>query len=157
MPVQASTSPTGATSANANSSPSTIMPSLRYRNAPAAIDWLCTVLGFARHAVYANPDGTIAHAELTIGGGMIMLGSAKDDEYGRGFKSPGEVGGVETRGSYIVVADADAVYARAQAANATIVRPIQNTDYGSREFSLKDPEGNSWSVGTYDPWVKHEG
>lgn len=157
MPVQASTSPTGATSANANSSPSTIMPSLRYHNATAAIDWLCTVLGFARHAVYANPDGTIAHAELTIGGGMIMLGSAKDDEYGRGFKSPGEIGGVETRSSYIVVADADAVYARAQAANATIVRPLKNTDYGSREFSLKDPEGNSWSVGTYDPWVKHEG
>ena len=157
MPVQASTSPTGATSANANSSPSTIMPSLRYRNAPAAIDWLCTVLGFARHAVYANPDGTIAHAELTLGGGMIMLGSAKDDEYGRGFKSPGEIGGVETRGAYIVVADADAVHARAQAANAAIVRPLQSTPYGSREFSLKDPEGHTWSVGTYDPWVKHEG
>src|SRR5215472_11326343 len=122
MPVQASTSPSNVVSANANTSRSTIMPALRYRDAPAAIDWLCTVLGFARHAVYANPDGTIAHAELTIGGGMIMLGSGKGDEYGRGFKSPGEVGGVETRGSYIVVADADAVYARAQAANATIVR-----------------------------------
>ena len=156
MPVQDSTSPSGVISGNAETSRSTIMPALRYRDAPAAIDWLCTVLGFARHAVYANPDGTIAHAELTLGGGMIMLGSAKDDEYGRGFKSPGEVGGVETRGAYIVVADADAVYARAQAANATIVRPLQNTDYGSREFSLKDPEGHTWSVGTYDPWVKNE-
>jgi uncharacterized glyoxalase superfamily protein PhnB len=155
MSIQASTSSSEVLSANAETSRSTIMPSLRYRDAPAAIDWLCKVLGFARHAVYANPDGTIAHAELTIGGGMIMLGSGKDDEYGRGFKSPGEIGGVETRGSYIVVADADAVYARAQAANATIVRPLQNTDYGSREFSLKDPEGNSWSVGTYDPWIKH--
>ena len=157
MSVQANASPSGAATATLHTSPSTIMPAMRYRNAPVAIDWLCQVFGFERHAVYSNPDGTIAHAELTIGGGMIMLGSAKDDEYGRGFKSPGEVGGVETRGSYIVVADADAVYARAQAANATIVRPIQNTDYGSREFSLKDPEGNSWSVGTYDPWVKHEG
>ena len=155
MPVQASTSPTGATSANANSSPSTIMPSLRYRNAPAAIDWLCTVLGFARHAVYANPDGTIAHAELTIGGGMIMLGSGKNDEYGRCFKSPGEIGGVETRSSYIVVSDADAVYARAKAAGGKIVRELQNTDYGSREFSVKDPEGHSWSVGTYNPWASH--
>jgi uncharacterized glyoxalase superfamily protein PhnB len=157
MSAQANASPSEVLSANANTSRSTIMPALRYRDAPAAIDWLCSVLGFARHAVYSNPDGTIGHAELTLGGGMIMLGSAKDDEYGRGFKSPGEVGGVETRGAYIVVADADAVYARAQAANATIVRPLQNTNYGSREFSLKDPEGHTWSVGTYDPWMKHEG
>jgi uncharacterized glyoxalase superfamily protein PhnB len=157
MSVQANTSQAGVLYANANTSPSTIMPALRYRDAPAAIDWLCTVLGFARHAVYSNPDGTIGHAELTLGGGMIMLGSAKDDEYSRGFKSPAEVGGVETRGTYIVVADADEVHARAQAAKAAIVRPLQNTNYGSREFSLKDPEGHTWSVGTYDPWAKHEG
>jgi uncharacterized glyoxalase superfamily protein PhnB len=131
---------------------STIMPTMRYRNAPAAIDWLCQVLGFARHAVYANPDGSIAHAELTLGGGMIMLGSEKNDEYH--LKSPGELG-AETRSSYIVVTDADAVHARAQAAGATVVRPLQNTDYGSREFAIKDPEGHSWSVGTYDPWAEH--
>lgn len=140
----------------ATNSPSTIMPTLRYKDAPAAIDWLCQVFGFARHAVYSNADGTIGHAELTLGGGMIMLGSQKDDEYGRGFKSPQELGGVETRGAYIVVPDADGVFARAQAAGGTIVRPLQNTNYGSREFSVKDPEGNSWSVGTYNPWAAHE-
>ena len=134
-------------------SPSTIMPALRYRDAPAAIEWLCQVFGFERHAVYPGPDGTIGHAELTLGGGMIMLGSVKDDEYGSGFKTPQELGGVETRSAYIVVTDADAVYARAEAAGAPIVRPLQNTDYGSREFSVKDPEGHSWSVGTYDPWA----
>jgi PadR family transcriptional regulator, regulatory protein PadR len=84
---------------------------------------------------------------------MIMLGSSKDDEYGRGFKSPGELGGVETRSAYIIVSDADAVYARAQAAGSTIVRQIRYSPYGSREFTLKDPEGHSWSVGTYDPWL----
>ncbi len=136
---------------------STVMPTLRYRNAPAAIDWLCRVFGFARHAVHTLPDGTIAHAELTLGSGMIMLGSARDDEYGRGFKTPGELGGVETRSSYLVAADVDAVYARAQAAGATIVRPLKDTGYGSREFTVKDPEGHSWSVGTYDPWAAHEG
>ncbi len=135
---------------------STIMPTLRYRNAPAAIDWLCEVLGFARHAVYSNPDGSIAHAELTLGNGMIMLGSVKDDEYGRGFKSPAELGGFETRSAYIVVPDADVTHVRAQAAGAVIVRPLQDTSYGSREFSVKDPEGNTWSVGTYDPWAVHE-
>ena len=61
---------------------STIMPALRYADAPAAIEWLCTVLGFERHAVYPGPDGTIAHAELTLHGGMVMLGSQKDDELG---------------------------------------------------------------------------
>ena len=131
---------------------STIMPTLRYRDAQAAIEWLCTVLGFTRHAVYPGPDGTVGHAELTLNGGMIMLGTGKDDEYGRGFKSPVELG-FETRSAYVIVKDADAVFARAQAAEAPVVRPIQNTDYGSREFTIKDPEGHSWSVGTYDPWA----
>jgi len=139
----------------ATHSKSTVIPALRYRNAPAAIDWLCSVIGFERHAVYDGPDGTIGHAELTLNGGMIMLGSAKDDEYGRSSKSPDEIGGVETRSAYIVVADADAVHARAVAAGAPIVRPLQDTPYGSREFGLRDPEGNSWSIGTYDPWAAH--
>jgi len=135
---------------------STVIPGHRYRNAPAAIDWLCQVFGFERHAVYEGENGTIAHAELTLGGGMIMLGSGKDDEFGRGFKSPGELGGTETRSVYLVVPDADAAHARAVAAGATIIRPLQNTPYGSREFAVKDPEGHSWYVGTYDPWAMRE-
>src|SRR5579863_5243136 len=139
----------------APTSTSTIMPAMRYRDANAAIDWLCQVFGFERRAVYPGPDNTIGHAELTLGGGMIMLGSQKDDAYGKRFKPPGEVGDFETSSVYIVVADADAVYARAKAAGGTIVRELQNTDYGSREFSVKDPEGHSWSVGTYNPWASH--
>src|SRR5580658_7745702 len=111
-------------------SPSTVIPTLRYRNAPAAIDWLCTVFGFERHAVYEGENGTIGHAELTLNGGMIMLGSAKDDEHGRRFKSPDELDGMETCSSYIVVTDADAAHARAVAAGAVVIRPLQNTDYG---------------------------
>jgi len=133
---------------------STVIPGHRYSNAPAAIDWLCKVFGFERHAVYENEDGTIAHAELSLGGGMIMLGSSKDDEHGRGFKSPDELGGVETCALYIVVPDADAAYARAVAAGAVVIRPLQDMPYGSREFAVKDPEGHSWSAGTYDPWAK---
>lgn len=132
---------------------STVMPALRYRDAPAAIDWLCEVLGFARHAVYPGPDNTIGHAELTLGSGMIMLGSHKDDDYGHNFTAPSEIGGKETRSAYLIVPDADAVYARVKAAGGTIVREIQDTPYGSREFTVKDPEGHSWSVGTYDPWT----
>jgi uncharacterized glyoxalase superfamily protein PhnB len=136
-------------------SPSTILPTLRYRNAPAAIEWFCNVLGFRRHAVYEAENGTIGHAELTLGGGMIMLGSAKDDEHSPRFKSPDELGGMETCSAYVIVPDADAVHARAVAAGAAILRPVQDTPYGSREFALKDPEGHSWSVGTYDPWRPH--
>ena len=134
-------------------SPGAVIPALRYNNAPAAISWLCDVLGFTRHTVFEGENGTIAHAELSLGNGMIMLGSAKDDEYGRIFKSPAEVGGMETRSAYIFVPDADAVHARAVGAGAEIIRPLQDTPYGSREFALRDPEGHSWSVGTYDPWV----
>ncbi len=54
---------------------SPVIPTMRYRDAPAAIDWLCRVLGFARHLVVPGEDGTIAHAQLVLGCGMIMLGS----------------------------------------------------------------------------------
>ncbi len=134
--------------------PSTIIPGLRYRNAPAAIDWFCQVFGFDRHAVYEGDDGTIAHAELTLGSGMIMLGSGKDDAYGRSFKSPDELGGLETRSTYIVVPDADAAFARAKAAGALTIRTLYDTPYGSREFSVRDPEGHNWTAETYDPWKK---
>lgn len=134
---------------------STIMPALRYRDANAAIAWLCTVLGCERHAVYGGPNGTVGHAELMLGNGMIMLGSHKDDAFAKDYASPSEMGGRETRSAYVVVGDVDSVWARAQAAGAVVVRPIQNTDYGSREFTVRDPEGHSWSVGTYDPWKAH--
>jgi uncharacterized glyoxalase superfamily protein PhnB len=134
---------------------STVIPGHRYRNAPAAIDWLCQVFGFTRHAVYEGDNGTILHAELTLGNGMIMLGSGKDDDFGRGFKPPQDLDGIETRSVYIVVPDADAAHARAVAAGATIIRQLQDTPYGSREFAVKDPEGHSWSAGTYDPWQQH--
>jgi uncharacterized glyoxalase superfamily protein PhnB len=134
---------------------STVIPALRYRNAPAAIDWLCQVFGFERKAVYETAPGVIGHAELALNGGMIMLGSAREDEYAQRFRSPDDLDGVETGGIYIVVADAEATHARAVAAGARIIRPLQDTPYGSREFAVKDPEGHSWSAGTYNPWAPH--
>lgn len=134
---------------------STIIPAMRYHDAQAAIEWLCNVFGFERHAVYPGPNNAVGHAELTLNRGMIMLGSGKDDEYSRRFMSPSDLGEAETRSVYIVVTDVDAVYARAKAAGGKIVRELQNTDYGSREFSVRDPEGHSWSVGTYNPWESH--
>jgi uncharacterized glyoxalase superfamily protein PhnB len=135
---------------------STIMPALRYQDAPAAIEWLCNVLGFERHAVYPGPDGTIGHAELILNGGMLMLGSQKDDGNGNRFKSPKELGNLETGSIYVVVTDADTAYKRAQAAGAMIVKPIEDTHYSSREFGVKDFEGHTWTVGNCDPWIKQD-
>ena len=133
----------------------TVIPTMRYRDAAAAIEWLCKAFGFEKHLVVAGEQGTIAHAQLTFGNGMIMLGSARDDEYGRHVRPPRDVGGVGTQGSYVVVADADKHHARAVAAGAKIVHDLQDEDYGGRGYSCIDPEGHIWSFGSYDPW-KHE-
>jgi uncharacterized glyoxalase superfamily protein PhnB len=126
---------------------------MRYRDAVAAIEWLCATLGFTRHLVVPGPDGTIAHAQLTLGSGMIMLGSARDDEYGRLVTTPREVGGANTQSAYLVVAEVDAHYRRARAAGAEIVTEIADQDYGGRLYSVRDPEGHLWNVGSYDPWA----
>jgi uncharacterized glyoxalase superfamily protein PhnB len=133
---------------------SSIIPVLRYRNAPAAIKWLCETFGFERHLVVPNEDGTIAHAQLNFGNGMIMLGSVdkRETEFGRLMKQPDEIGGAVTQSSYLVVEDADAVYARAKAAGARVAIEIKDEDYGGRGFSCYDLEGHLWNVGTYDPW-----
>jgi uncharacterized glyoxalase superfamily protein PhnB len=136
----------------AKNTKSTIIPCLRYRNAPAAIEWLCEAFGFEKPLVVPNPDGTIAHAQLSFGNGMIMLGSIVDSEFGRLMKQPDEIGGAETQTPYVIVADADVVYSRAKAAGAKIVIDIKDEDYGGRGFSCRDLEGHLWNFGTYDPW-----
>jgi uncharacterized glyoxalase superfamily protein PhnB len=125
---------------------------MRYRNAPAAIEWLCNVLGFAKHAVYPGANGIIEHAELTLGGGMIMLGSVRDNESAQYMKQPDEIGGMETRNEYLVVPNADEVYERVKKAGAEIILEIRDQSYGGRDFTCRDPEERVWSVGTYDPW-----
>lgn len=127
---------------------STIMPCLNYRDAPAAIDWLETAFGFEKKVAYEAPDGTVAHAELKLGSDYVMLGSHKDDQFN--WKPPAQAG-VSTQMIYVVIDDADALFERATAAGAEVLRPLQTTDYGSRDFSVRDPEGHIWSFGTYHP------
>jgi uncharacterized glyoxalase superfamily protein PhnB len=127
-----------------------VIPALQYRDARAAIDFLCKAFGFEKNAVYEEPDGSIAHAQLTLGNGMVMLGSVKDSEYSKLLVRPADAGGV-TMSVYVVVDDADAHFARAKAAGATIVRKPITQNYGGRDYTCKDPEGHVWSFGTYDP------
>ncbi len=135
---------------------STVIPALRYRDAPAAIEWLCKAFGFEKQAAYANPDGTIAHAQLTFGNGMVMLGSVvKGTPYSNFIKQPDEIGGAETQAPCLIVSDCDAIYRTAQAAGAEMVLDIEDKDYGGRGFTCRDLEGHLWSVGSYDPWPEH--
>lgn len=102
----------------------TVIPTLRYRDAAAVIEWLCRAFGFEKHLVVPGEGNTIAHAQLTFGNGMIMLGTVRDDELGKLQKTPEQVGGVGTQSPYIIVPDADAHHARTVAAGAKIVYPL---------------------------------
>jgi uncharacterized glyoxalase superfamily protein PhnB len=121
-----------------------VWPSLLYRDANAAIAFLVAAFGFEEIVVYRNEDGSVVeHAELRWPeGGGIMLGSARPDS-GIASQPPG-VGAV-----YVVVSDPDALYARATAHGATILRELHDQEYGSRDFTASDPEGVIWSFGTY--------
>jgi uncharacterized glyoxalase superfamily protein PhnB len=112
-----------------------IFPTLRYTDADAALEWLSRAFGFKEQAVHRGEDGTIHHAEMSLGAGTIMFGA----------------GDPASRGIYVAVDDADAHYAQAKAAGAEITREIEDTPYGSREYSAIDTDGNRWSFGTYKP------
>ena len=129
----------------------TVIPCLSYRDAPAAIAWLKEAFGFTEIMVVPGPDDTIAHAQLAFDGGMVMVSSIRDDELK--MQTPCDLGGV-TQSIYIVVKDTDAHYARAVEAGAEIVRELEDTPYGSRDYSARDPEGHLWNFGTYRPAVE---
>ena len=125
-----------------------IFPALRYRDADTALAWLTAAFGIEERNVYRDGDGRIRHAELNLGAGLIMFGSYHDDGF-LGGRPPDPRAG--TTSLYIAVGDPDAALARARRAGAEVVRELADTDYGSREFSVRDPEGNLWSFGTYTP------
>jgi uncharacterized glyoxalase superfamily protein PhnB len=122
----------------------TVFPTLKYDNAQAALEFLTKAFGAGRHAVYAGEDGKVNHAELRFGNGLVMFGSATPE-------LPATRG--QGAGVYVVVDDADAHHARARAAGAEVTREPHDTDYGSREYGVRDPEGNAWSFGTYQPFA----
>jgi len=132
---------------------SVLIPSLRYKDAHAAIVWLEKAFGFVRHAVYDGPEGTVGHAELRFGNGMIMLGSASNaSPHKQLYATPAEIGGRVTSPLYLIAEDCEAVYASAKAAGAKVVMELKTMDYGGQAFAVLDPEGYLWSVGQYDPW-----
>ena len=133
---------------------SMLIPSVRYKDAHAAIEWLERVLGFTRQAVYEGPDETVAHAQLTFGKtGMLMLGSASNASPHPEFNArPEEIGGRVTSPMYLVVKDCAPLWERVKAEGAEILMELKEMEYGGKSFAVKDPEGYHWSVGEYDPW-----
>ena len=117
----------------------TVFPCLTFKDAKASFDWLERALGAERVAVYEDDDGRVAHAEIRIGESTIMCG----DEIAGSKATPSGVSVV-----YVAVDDADAAYERAKAAGAEVTEPVDQ-DYGSRDITVTDPDGNRWSLGTY--------
>lgn len=124
--------------------PPQVWPTLRARDARGLIRFLVDAFGFEETVVYGDGD-RVDHAQLSwpLGGG-IMLGSAHEDETGDSWPlSPGSFG------AYVVTDEPNILFTRAKAAGAEVVQELHETGYGSRDFSVRDPEGNRWSFGTY--------
>ena len=127
-----------------NTPPPQVWPTLRARDARGLIRFLVEAFGFEETVVYGEGE-RVDHAQLSWPpGGGGMLGSARSaDEHDGWPVQPGSFG------AYVVTGEPDALFARATAAGAEILAPPHDTDYGSRDFAARDPEGNRWSFGTY--------
>lgn len=121
---------------------SPVIPTLRYRDAPAAIEFLVNALGFERNMVVDGGAGRIEHAQLSHGTGMVMVGSSREDDM---FSELGPVS------IYVIVDDVLAHHERAQAAGAEVVMAPEEQDYGGWSYTVKDSEENLWSFGSYTP------
>jgi uncharacterized glyoxalase superfamily protein PhnB len=125
-----------------------IHPTLLYRDAGTAIDFLERAFGFETLARFDNPDGTVAHAELRLGDDIVMVGTGAE-----GLQDVPDDFKAARVGVYLSVEDLDAHHERARDAGAKVTRKPENTDYGSREYSARDLEGLHWHFGTYVPQV----
>ncbi|MCU1686962.1 MAG: glyoxalase/bleomycin resistance protein/dioxygenase [Amycolatopsis sp.] len=124
-----------------------IYPVLRYADAGKALEWLAKAFGFKENFVVRGDDGTVNHAQMSLGPGIVMFATARDS-----LGKDNEPDPMTTRHSiYVYVEDVAAHAAQAEAAGAEITRALENTDYGSREYAARDFEGNHWSFGSYQP------
>lgn len=133
-----------------------IFPGLRYRDAPAMIEWLRDAFGFVPHAVYPDGEGGIAHAELRLGAGLVMLGSVRDDAIPFGPPEGAAAGaspGRTTVQLYVALPPDElaAHYRQAQEAGAEIMQELAETDFGTEQYIARDPEGHQWVFGSYQP------
>ncbi len=129
---------------------STVIPAIRYEDAPAALRFLVEAFGFAAEMVVEGDGGAIEHAQLVHGSGMVMLGSDNDGEFSKHVRS----GGVPSMSIYVIVDDVAGHAAKARAAGAEILMEPEEQDYGGSNYTARDPEGHVWSFGDYSPWAE---
>ncbi len=129
-----------------------IIPAMRYKDAKAAIDWLCKTFGFKRHLIVEGENDSIEHAQLVLGDCMIMLSSMNNNEYGKYFKTPESIDGINTQAPYIVIDQINEHYEKAVAEKAEIIITLREEDYGGKSYSCRDMEGHIWNFGSYNPW-----
>ncbi len=122
----------------------TVIPTLRYQDANQAIRWLHEAFGISEHFVVRDEEGRVGHAQLEWRGSLVMVGDARGDQY----DLPRHHGSVNLTAES--AAQVDEIYERAQAAGATVIQPLEDTEYGSHAFTVTDYEGNQWHLGTYD-------
>ena len=119
-----------------------IYPVLKYQDAHAAMDFLERAFGFERGAVHEDDAGRIVHGELRLGDDPIAISTT-------GAGNPTFDQGTGRSVVYVALDEVDSMHDRAKQAGAEIVMELEDQDYGSRDFSARDPEGNVWSFGTY--------
>lgn len=123
-----------------------VWPILTFDDAPAAIEFLEAAFGLEPVAVLTREDdpSVVEHGQLRwpAGGGLMFSSAGRDD-------SPFSTRQTGNDSLYLVTDDPDGLYRRAVDAGAAVVRDLTDEDYGSRGFSVRDPEGNLWSFGTY--------
>jgi uncharacterized glyoxalase superfamily protein PhnB len=143
-----------------------IIPATRYNDPEAALAFLTRTLGFAEHAVFRDEFGALIHAQLTAGtdgpqSGMVMIGPMgnvdEPNEFDPFMTHPSETGGRETVSIYAVVPDVASRYARAVAASLQVLIPLRSEPYGGLSFTVRDPEGHIWTLGSYDPTLPARG
>ena len=129
-----------------------VIPSLAIEGAAAAIDFYCDVLGATVRMRMDGPPGKVAHAELQVGDSVLMLA----DEFPEmDYRSPKAYGGTPVS-LMVYVEDVDAVFARALAAGAKELRPVEDQFYGDRLGQFEDPFGHRWSIATHVEDVSEE-
>lgn len=137
---------------HANATGASVIPTVRYRNVPAAVAWLQEAFRFQPHRLVRDAKGTVLYAELTFGTGMVMVAPIQESPLGDLMVQPDEIAGMETQICYLFVDNAQAHYARAKAAGAEIVLDIKVEATGGRGYSCRDLEGHVWNFGTHNPW-----
>ncbi len=129
------------------------IPNLIYSDANAAVSFLKKAFRFKEHGVYKDNKGNIFHAQLVLGKALIMINPFNPDTaFGKMLNLPKNLNGHNTQTSYFIIEHVDEHYKNSKANGAEIVMEIKDEDYGGRGYSCKDPEGNIWSFGSYNPF-----